>query len=451
MPRNKHHGMPFRHAVRPNAIQKAMSTYGIAHRKRIFDPQAIIWAWMSQIASADKSCRHAVSQVVAQYAVEGESISPRTGAYTLARQRLDIRVIRNLARNLARELEQECSGYQLIGRPAFAVDGTNVSCPDTPSITKKYIKQKSHCVAEGLGYPLIRLMLISFLTTGAIIDMVYSPFSGENTHEVALFARAWPRLQRGDVIVGDRAYSSSLNYYLLPMQSVDIVARKMTHLRLNKESMSKTLSSADYILNLQKPKKRPCWLTGLKHGRTPKTFPARYTSLKIRGTTGPSRLELLSSFIDSEVSKPQLEEFYRLRWNIETDIRSLKIDLGADILHCKSADMVEKELWMTVLTNNAVRYLAARAAMKHSREPRSVSFKGALQAINTFAPRFVHTPIGHEDHILSQMLDAMAASEVGNRPFRVEPRAVKRRQKNIVPLRTNRADARAACRTGRSR
>lgn len=451
MATQNHYGMPFRLAVTPRNIQQALDEYGIKFRRRLFDPQTTIWAWMSQIASSDRSCRHAVAEIVARCAAEGRAVSARTGAYSQARERLDIRVIKRLARDLARKLEDECSGYWPIGRPVFSVDGTTLSCPDTISINDRYPKPDTHYAAEGIGFPILRMVLIVSHTTGAIIDLQQSPYRGKNTNEIALFARTWSQLKRGDVVVGDRAYASSLHYYFLPYKGVDIIARKLDRHRIGEQNIITTLSRADYIAQIPKPSHRPRYYLALAYRRAPRSFPVRYTSLKTNGVGGPSRVELLSSFTDGTISKAQLGELYRRRWDIETDIRAFKIDLGADILRCKSADMVEKELWMTVLTNNAVRYLAAKAARRAGAEPRSVSFKGTVQAIRAFAPRFRHTPIGHENETLHAMLDAIAMYEVGNRPGRVEPRANKRRPKKTELLRMSREDARNRCRRGKMR
>ncbi len=451
MSKNNHYGMPFRLAVSPQAIQQALDTYEVKYRSRIFDPQTTIWAWMAQIASADKSCRHAVSQVVAQYATDGKTISPSTGAYVEARSKLDIRVVKKLARSLARELENECASYQLIDRPLFAVDGTGISCPDTPSIIEHYPSQDAHRVCESLGFPLIKVVLITSLATGAIIDIEYGPHKGKNTHEIVLFYKALERLQRGDVVVGDRAYSASLFFYWMPFRGIDLIARKHTQIRLDRYGIVEALGQRDWIRNVKKPRPQPAWLTALKYRRTPTKYPVRSTAIQVQGCSGSKWLELLSSFKDASIPKPTLAEIYQRRWDIETDIRSFKIDLGADILRCKSVEMVEKELWMTVLTYNAVRCIMANAAKKTGRAPRTVSFKGALQAINTFSPRFVHTPVGREDEILSRLLDVIASHEVADRPGRVEPRAVKRRRKPITELKTTRDEARRQCRVGDSR
>lgn len=440
------YGMPFRAAVGHDTIQDALTERGVSFRSRVFDPATTIWAWMSQIASQDGSCRQAVSDVVAFHSLTGCAVSARTGAYTQARQRLDTGAVQHLARTLARRLESNWQLDSLFGRPLLAVDGTTVSCPDTPSILARYPKQETHYAAEGLGFPILRLVLVVSLTTGAIVDLGISPYRGQGTHEVAIFNRMWPNLHRGDVVVGDRAYSASVFYHWMPRQGVDLVSRKVPQLELDRLRVERTLGRSDHVRWMNRPGTRPAWMPPLAYRRTPSKFPVRATSLWVQGREGMSQLELLSSLTDGSVTKPQLAEAYRLRWDVETDIRSFKVDLGADILRCQTAEMLEKELWMTVLTYNAVRLLMANAARRAGVMPREISFKGALQATNAFAPRLRQTAAHEQQPVLESMYAAMASHLVRNRPGRVEPRAVKRRAKKVERLLVSREEARGRCR-----
>ena len=74
----------------------------------------------------------------------------------------------------------------------------------------------------------------------------------------------------------------------------------------------------------------------------------------------------------------------------------------------------------------------AQAAVKYDIEPRSISFKGAVQTLEAFQP--VIALQGQQDtafrRILYQhLLDAIANHRVADRPDRYEPRRTKRRPK----------------------
>src|SRR5205814_7068937 len=85
-------------------------------------------------------------------------------------------------------------------------------------------------------------------------------------------------------------------------------------------------------------------------------------------------------------TKDDLAQLYRARWHAELDLRSLKQTLQMDVLRCKTPELVRKELWAHILAYNLIRTIIAQAASKHGIEPRSISFKGAVQTLEAFQP-----------------------------------------------------------------
>lgn len=69
------------------------------------------------------------------------------------------------------------------------------------------------------------------------------------------------------------------------------------------------------------------------------------------------------------------------------DLRSLKQTMHMDILRGKSPKMVRKEIWAHILAYNLIRKIMAQAAYAHDRNPRELSFKGALDAVKAFRER----------------------------------------------------------------
>ena len=85
-------------------------------------------------------------------------------------------------------------------------------------------------------------------------------------------------------------------------------------------------------------------------------------------------------------TKNDLAQLYRARWNAELDLRSLKRTLQMDVLRCKTPELVRKEIWTHILAYNLIRTIMAQAATKHGIDPRSISFKGAVQTLEAFQP-----------------------------------------------------------------
>jgi hypothetical protein len=109
-----------------------------------------------------------------------------------------------------------------------------------------------------------------------------------------------------------------------------------------------------------------------------------------------------------------------------------------DVLRCKTPELVRKELWTHILAYNLIRTIIAQAAHKHDVEPRSLSFKGAIQTLEAFQP--VIALQGEHDaarrlSLYQILLDAIATHRVADRPDRYEPRAWKGYNKKFAYLR----------------
>jgi hypothetical protein len=76
----------------------------------------------------------------------------------------------------------------------------------------------------------------------------------------------------------------------------------------------------------------------------------------------------------------------------------------------------------------------AVAADEYNMEPRTVSFKGAKQALTAFAPKIEAAHPEDRESLLDAMLVIIAYHRVGDRPGRWEPRARKRRPKPAARL-----------------
>lgn len=120
-------------------------------------------------------------------------------------------------------------------------------------------------------------------------------------------------------------------------------------------------------------------------------------------------------------------QLYGYRWFAELDIFSIKESLNLNHLHCKSPEMIGRELQATLLAYNMVRRVCAQAAAVHDKLPRQMSF---TIASNTLMSQWLIPPDKSIRKKLGEYnLWQIACNEVGNRPGRIEPRVLKRRPK----------------------
>ena len=105
--------------------------------------------------------------------------------------------------------------------------------------------------------------------------------------------------------------------------------------------------------------------------------------------------------------------------------------------------MNEKEIWIYFLAYNLIRVLMAQAALLSGILPRQLSFKHTLQLWLAWCQQTQTSGVEVDESMLFVFI---AQKKVGNRPGRIEPRAVKRRPKPFPLLMEKRDLARAKIR-----
>jgi hypothetical protein len=127
---------------------------------RIYSPLVTLWVFLSQVLSADHSCRAAVARLIAHRISQGQSpCSSETGAYCQARKRLPETFLSDVARQTGRALESNVDPQWLWKqRRVLVFDGSTVSMPDTPANQLAYPQPAAQ--KPGLGFPLARIAAV---------------------------------------------------------------------------------------------------------------------------------------------------------------------------------------------------------------------------------------------------------------------------------------------------
>jgi IS4 transposase len=203
------------------------------------------------------------------------------------------------------------------------------------------------------------------------------------------------------------------------------------------------LGFEDHVVTWTKPQ-RPEWMDEETYAQIPNEMKIRELRFKVQQPGfRVNELVLVTTMLDAEeYTKEELAGLFIQRWNIELELRSIKAVMQMDVLRCKSPEMVEKEIWMHLLAYNVIRGVAAKAAEAHDKQPRLLSFKGTLQTMNAFRDALRQATPSEREHLVKEMLRAIARHDVGDRPGRVEPRANKRRPKPQQFLMEPRKEAR---------
>jgi hypothetical protein len=321
-------------------------------------------------------------------------------------------------------------GWLWKGRRVLAYDGSTVSMPDTAENQQVYPQPPQQ--QPGLGFPLARIAAFFSLSCGAVIDLAITPYAGKGNSEMGMLRKLWEVLRPGDIMLADRYMSAWHEIYLLKQRGIDTVTR-VHHCRRVDFRRGKRLGKDDHIVEWRRPGRiRTIDWQALK--LLPEQLTIRETHVRIQQPGFRCRsMIVVSTILDAEaVSASDLAELYRARWNAELDLRSLKQTLQMDILRCKTPELVRKEIWTHMLAYNLIRTIIAQAANKHHIEPRTISFKGAVQTLEAFQPLIAthgDRDAAHRCNLYQKLLDAVATHRVADRPDRFEPRQRKRRQK----------------------
>ena len=434
--------LPFCDLLDERTIREVLDREGVSFRDTVFTPIVTLWTFLTQVLNADRSCRNVIDQLLAYLVARGKKpCRPETDTYCKARQRLPVGVMRSLTGKTAEDLEDKApEAWLWKGRHVNLVDGTTVSMPDTESNQRAFPQPKTQ--AHGVGFPLARLVAVISLATGAVRNMAIGAYKGKGTGETALFRTLMDRLKRGDVALGDRYFASYFGIAMLVQRGVDGLFRLHQKRKVNFQR-GRRLGVEDHVVEWTKPP-RPAWMDKELYASIPETMLVRELRVQVEQKGfRVNELVLATTMVDDqEYSKEELADLFLERWNIELDLRSIKVAMEMDVLRCKTAQMVVKEIWAHLLAYNLIRGLIAAAAEAHGKEPRRLSFKGALQALGAFRDSLGLVSRETRRALVEHMLLAITAHEVGNRPGRVEPRAIKRRPKPHDLLREPREQAR---------
>ncbi len=404
--------------------------------------------------SADHSCRGAVARLIAHRISRGQSpCSAETGAYCQARKRLPEKFFSEVARQTGRALEAKVDPQWLWKRRrVYVYDESSVSMPDTPQNQRDYPQPDTQ--KPGLGFPLARIAAVFSLACGAVVDLGICRYAGKGQSELGMLRTLWNLFVSGHVMLADRLMCTWTEMVMLKQRSVDCVCRLTSH-RQADFRRGKRLGQGDHIVQWHKPTK-PRSIDRETYDALPESLTIREICVRIEQAGFRTNiLVIATTLLDAdEFTKDDLAQLYRARWNAELDLRSLKRTLQMDVLRCKTPELVRKEIWTHVLAYNLIRTIMAQAATKHGIEPRTISFKGAVQTLEAFQPVIAlqaeHDPAFCKQ-VYQQILEAIATHRAADRTDRFEPRLRKRRPKHYGFLRKPRGKTKRELQNGFSK
>ena len=175
-------------------------------------------------------------------------------------------------------------------------------------------------------------------------------------------------------------YRPGRSLFFFPLLSEALHQRRKFDFRRGRR-----LGVEDHVVTWTRPE-RPDWMDEETYAQIPDELRVRELRVTVdQPGFRVNELVLVTTLLDAEAyTKEEVADLFLRRWNIEMDLRSIKDVLQMDVLRCKTPEMVQKEIWMHLLAYNLIRGVMAKAAEAHDKQPRELSFKGALQTMTAF-------------------------------------------------------------------
>ena len=238
--------------------------------------------FLAQAMNEDRSYQKAIDDAAIKRAIGGLSpCSTGTGGFCQARQRLPLEMVSTLVHSTGKMMNDQIPDqWRWHGKRVHLVDGTTVTLPDTATNQKIYPQQSVQ--KPGLGFPICRIVGITCLSSGAMLNAAIGRFSGKGSGEQSLLRSILNTFNEGDLVMGDAIYGT---YFLLASlldQSVDAVFEQMgARKRSTDFRQGKQLASKDHLIKLSKSKKKPDWMAREDYNKFPACITIR--ELKVNG------------------------------------------------------------------------------------------------------------------------------------------------------------------------
>jgi hypothetical protein len=403
----------------------------------VFSVSRTFWFFLAQVLSSAQTCREGLRQAQAWLSCEkNQTVSSSTSAYCQARSRMPHQYAEQAFQNTLEPMKAyECPCW--MGRNVKLTDGSSLSMPDTSANQKEYPQSKRQ--TPGCGFPVMRIVALFSLATGAILAVAKGPLT---VAERTLWRPLWNLLEAGDVMLADRGFCSYADYWLLAQRGVDCVMRLNARRTVGVEVI-RQLGKDDELVNWIKSSFQPKWLTRKQWENLPDAFAVRHITIRVAWPGFRSQTITVATTLLDPIEYPAeaFAELYLRRWRAELFLRDIKITMKMDVLRCKTPAMIHKELTMHLIAYNLVRVLMAQAAQQHKVDGFRISFAGAVASIRQWSPKIATVDNRRKrSKMIADLMQCIAKDQTPDRPHRVEPRAKKRRPKEYGLLTKPRAE-----------
>ena len=349
--------------------------------------------------------------------VRENTLSENSGAYARARKRLPLDAILEFSNRVCDYLGK-ISKPLIDGRRVFLLDGTTITLAPTQALQEAY-PPATNQHGESV-WPVAQLMIANELQSGCALLPQIDPMYGENNASEAVQAqRIVLQLPAKSIVMAD----SGFGIYSVAHHAVEaghdllfrLTKTRFKSLRRNAELIDEGPTHKTYHL---------LWKPSPKDRKSTPSL-AKDASIEVvlhEVEIGPGVTLCLVSNL--ELSALTAAELYSRRYDVEFDIRDLKVTMDAENIRAKSVKMFKKELYTSVVAYNLVTQFRRQAAELAQVKPRRLSFKGVW---TTMKNRLLLQPPCSAGEWLDRYAEALYRASKRKLPNRKVPRTYPRK------------------------
>jgi hypothetical protein len=412
----------YREVVSQAVVAQMLQGQSAFSRKGPLSAWVVIWLMIYQRLDAKGTLAVAVRELLVGAVrrfvpqvdnLRAKRLSASTSAYSQARGRLPLNVAETVSDLIFESLQQEPRILSGLEKPMFLLDGSSIQLPHTKELASNYPPQSNQFAIS--HWPIMRVLVAHDVVSGLAVRPCWGPMIGAGAvSEQGLAKEIMGRLPLGCGVMGDRNFGVfSMAYH----------ASRQNHPCLFRLTEARARKLNGGVMPNAKTDKAIRWIASRDDCRnnpeiaSQSSVEGRLVVCKIRGVGGkPQKLYLFTTLA---LSADQILEVYGYRWNIETDLRSLKQEVRLHMLDAKSKTMVEKELVLAVAAYNLTRTTMNQAAAALQLNPRQISFSLAQDTIHAFLPAFANAATDQErQELMQEMLRVFKYSKLPNRSNR---------------------------------
>jgi hypothetical protein len=341
------------------------------------------------------------------------TLSENNSAYNQARQKLPLQKVEAFSGAICDHLAANSKSVWQ-GRRVMILDGTTITLPPTPEL-KKAFPPATNQHGES-AWPVAMLMIASELATGCVLVPEVDAMYGENnSSEAAQAERVIDRLPCDALVLADSGFGMFRVAYHCDQRDREFVFR-LTASRFKSLKKKATLVEDEKGFRTWHLSWQPSPRDRKNNPHLPEDTMVEVFVHEIE-LEGEKNLYLVSNV---EVDAASLGALYLRRYDVEYDIRDLKVTMDTENLRAKKLDTVMKELLGSVIAYNLVAQFRRQAAKLVSVEPRRLSFSGVWL---TFQHHLLYAPAQSFEQW--QLTYAAALVSAANRrlPNRPRPRS----------------------------